>query len=124
MKDSPTHEDKPKVDGKSEVQEVKVEPTQPLPKDWRFTPYHLKDLIIDDVSKGVTTRSKLHDLYGQYAFISHFEPKNILEARAIHIGCLPCKKSLINLSITKFGIIFLGPMIDQLLVLNGSLEIS
>jgi len=47
--------------------------------DWRFTPYHPKDLIIGDVSKGVTTRSKLHDLCDHYAFISHFEPKNILE---------------------------------------------
>ena len=41
---------------------------------------HPKDLIIGDVSKGVTSHSKLHDLCGHFAFISHIEPKNILEA--------------------------------------------
>ena len=30
----------------------------------------------------VTTRSKFHDLYGHFAFISHIEPKNILEVKA------------------------------------------
>jgi len=80
LKDSSIQEDKPKIDVQSEDQEVEVEPTQPLPKDWRFTPHHPEDLIIGDVSKGVTTHSKLHDLCGHYAFISHFEPKNILEA--------------------------------------------
>ena len=79
MKDSPIQEDKPKIDVQSEVQEVEVEPPQPLPKDWRFTSHHPKDLILGEVSKRVTTRSKLHDLCGHYAFISHFEPKNILE---------------------------------------------
>ena len=27
----------------NENQEVEVEPTQPLPKDWRFNPHHPKD---------------------------------------------------------------------------------
>ena len=101
-----------------------MEPTQPLSKDWRFTSNHPKDLIIGDVSKGIITRSKLHDLCGHFAFISHTEPKNILEARSIRTGCLQCKKSSINLSAIKFGILFLDPMIDQILVLNGSLETS
>ena len=92
LRDSPTIEDMPKDDEGKEVQgnenqEVEVEPTQPLPKDWRYNPHHPKDLIIGEVSKGVTTRSKLHDFCGHYAFISHFEPKNILEPRATHIGC-------------------------------------
>ena len=38
LKDSPLQEDKSKVDVQSEVQEVEVEPTQPLSKDWKFTP--------------------------------------------------------------------------------------
>ena len=62
-KGSPIEEEKPKIDVQSEVQEVEVEQPQTLPKDWRFTPHHPKDLIIGDVSKGVTTRSKLHDLW-------------------------------------------------------------
>ena len=98
-----------------------METTQPLPKDWRFASNHLKDLIIGDVSKGVTTRSKLHDLFGHFAFISYIEPKNIIEAEANRIGCLQCKKSSINFSATKFDILFLDPMIDQPLVQNGSL---
>ena len=57
-----------------------MENSQPLPKDWRYATNHPKELILGDVSKGVTTRSKLHDLCGNFAFISHFEPKNILEA--------------------------------------------
>ena len=56
-----------------------MEPSQPLPKDWRYATNHPKDLIIGDVSKGVTTPSKLYDLCRHYAFISHIEPKNILE---------------------------------------------
>jgi len=43
---------------------------------------HPKDCIISDVSKGVTTRSKLHDICDNFAFISHIEPKNFLEAES------------------------------------------
>ena len=50
LKDSPIKE-KPKID-QGEVQEVEVEPTQPLPKDWRFASSHPKDLILGDVSRG------------------------------------------------------------------------
>ena len=66
LKDSPTLEDMPKDDEGNGVQEnevqgnenqeVEVEPTQPLPKDWRYNPHHPKDLIIGEVSKRVTTR--------------------------------------------------------------------
>ena len=44
------------------IQDVEVKPTQLLPKDWRYTPSQLKDLIIGDVSKGITIRSKLHNI--------------------------------------------------------------
>ena len=80
LKDSPIEEEKLKFDIQGEVQEVEMEPMLPLPKDWRYATSHPKGLIIGDVSKGVSTRSKLHDLCGHYAFISHIEPKNILEA--------------------------------------------
>ena len=80
LKDSPTLEDMPKGDDENEVQEVEVETTQLLLKDWRFASSHPKELTIGDESKGVTTRSKFHDFCGQFAFISHIEPKNILEA--------------------------------------------
>ena len=93
LKDSPIQEDKPKIDVQSEVQEVEMEPTQPLSKDWRFTPHHPKDLIIGDVSKGVTS-SKLHVLCGHYTFISHFEPKNILEAEGDSYWLLAMQEEL------------------------------
>ena len=73
-------EEKPKDDTNGEVQDVEVEPTQSRPKDWGYVTSHPKDLIIDDVSKGGNTRSKLHDICGHFVFISHIEPKNILEA--------------------------------------------
>ena len=71
-----------------------MEPSQLLPKDWRYATNHPKDLIIGDVSKGVTTCSKLHDLCGHYAFISHFEPKNILEAEGDSYWLLAMQEEL------------------------------
>ena len=82
MKDSPVQdeEEKPKNDTNGEVQDVEAKPTQPLPKNWRYATSHHKDLIIGDVSKRVTIRPKLHDIYFHFAFISHILSKNILEA--------------------------------------------
>jgi len=82
LKDSSAQEDedKSKNNTNGEIQDVKVEPTQPLPKNWRYTTSYPKDLIIGDISKGVTTRFKLHDICGHFALISHIESKNILEA--------------------------------------------
>ena len=67
LKNSPIQEDKPKLDKQGKVQEVEVTPTLPLSKDWRFATSHPKELIIGDLSKEVTTRSKLHDIYGHFA---------------------------------------------------------
>ena len=44
--------------------------------------------------KGVTTRSKLHELCGNFAFISHFEPKNILEAEGDSYWLLAMQEEL------------------------------
>ena len=83
LEDSPTQEDMQKLNG--EVQEAEVELFQPLLKDWRYATSHPKDLIIGDVSKGVSTRSKLHDLCGHYVFISQ---KTSSKSRATHISYL------------------------------------
>ena len=81
MKVSPAPKENDKKNNTNgEAQDVEVEPTQPLLKDWRFTTNHPKDLIIGDVSKGVTTHSKLHDICFHFTFITHIEPKNILKA--------------------------------------------
>ena len=64
-------------------------------------------------------------LCGNFAFISHFEPKNILEAEGDSYWLLAMQEeSSINLSATKFGTLFLDLMIDQPLILNGSLGTS
>ena len=71
-----------------------MEQTQPLSKDWRFASNYLKDIIIGDVSKGVTIRSKLHDLCGHHAFISYIEPKNILKAEVDSYWLLAMQEEL------------------------------
>ena len=94
LNDSSIQEDKPKLDEQCEVQEVEVAPTQLLPKDWKYATSHPKGLIICDVSKGVITRSKLHDFCGHFAFISHIEPKNILEAEGNSYWLLAMQEEL------------------------------
>ena len=62
LKDSPLHDnDKPKDDEHSEAQDVEVEQIQPLPKDCSYATSYPKDLILGDIFKGVTARSKLLD---------------------------------------------------------------
>jgi len=74
-------EDEKKMDdANGEDHNIEVEPTQPLPKEWRYAINHPKDLIIGDVFKWATIHSKLHDLCSHFTFISHIEPKNILKA--------------------------------------------
>jgi len=45
-------DDKSKDDEHSEAQNVEVEPTQSLLKNWRYATSHPKDLILGEVSKG------------------------------------------------------------------------
>jgi len=104
LKDSPIIEGIPKDDEGNEAQEKEaqgneiqgneVEPTQQLPKDWRYNSHHPKDRVIGEVSQGVTTRSKLHNFCGHYAFISHFEPKSVLEAEANSYWLLAMQEEL------------------------------
>jgi len=71
FKASSMQEDKSKDDEHGKVQDIEVEPT---------SHFQRIGVIIGDVSKRVTTRSKLHYICGYFAFISHIEPKNILKA--------------------------------------------
>ena len=96
LKDSSAQENevKPKDNTNSEVQDVEMEPSQQLPMDWRYATSHPNDLIIGDVSKEVTTRSKLHDICGHFAFISHIKPKNILETEGDSYWLLAMQEEL------------------------------
>ena len=100
------------------------EQVQLLPKDWKYVSSHPKELIIGEVSKGVSTRSNVHNLCDFVAFISHIKPRNIHKAEVDFDWLLIMQEELINLSVTKNGDLFLDPKIDQLLVLSGSLETS
>jgi hypothetical protein len=51
-----------------------------LPKSWNVVHSHPKELIIGEVERGVSTRSKLKNICNNMAFLSQIEPKNINEA--------------------------------------------
>ena len=51
-----------------------------LPKEWRYVHNHPTSLIIGDLSKGVTTRNFLRNIYENLAFLSQIEPTNFHEA--------------------------------------------
>ena len=63
----------------------KIEPDN-NPKEWQYVSGHPKELIIDEVSKGVLTRSKLDHECATYVFISSIEPKNVVEACSDDFG--------------------------------------
>jgi len=96
MKDSLEQEEKSREDQSGKVQEVQDEdqPTQPLSKECKYASSHLKDLIIGDISKEVTIRFKHQDICGHYAFISHIESKNILEAEGDSYWLLAMQEKL------------------------------
>ena len=124
LKDSPIQKDKPKLDEQGEVQEVEVAPTLPLSKDWRFATSHPKELIIGDVSEGVTARSKLHDFCDHFVFISHIELKNILKAEGDSYWLLAMQEQLNQFERNQVWHLVPDPMIDQPLVLNRFLGTS
>ena len=80
LKESPLQEDdKTKDDDHGEAQDVEVKQIQPFLKDWRYATSLPKHLFLGNVSKRVTTCSKLRHICGHVAFLSHIEPQNILE---------------------------------------------
>ena len=75
-----------------------------------------------DVSKEITIRSKLHDICGHFTFISHIEPKNILEADGDSYWLLAMQEKLNQFEHNQFWHLTPRPQIDQLLVLNRFLR--
>ena len=66
--------------GQEGCQEEEVQPSQPLLRGWKYASSHPMNLIIGEASKGVSIRSKVHNLCEYFVFISHREPRNIQEA--------------------------------------------
>ena len=50
-----------------------------LPKEWRYAKSHLQDLIVRDVSKGISTRSDIQQAKN-YAFTYQIVLKNVNDA--------------------------------------------
>ena len=51
-----------------------------LPKEWRYAHNHPRDLIIDDPSQGVRTRSSFRDTFNYLVFVPQIKSKYIEEA--------------------------------------------
>nr|XP_027095976.1 uncharacterized protein LOC113715874 [Coffea arabica] len=51
-----------------------------LPRAWKFVQNHPKELIIRDPSENVRTHSSSRQLIDNFALVSHFEPKNVVNA--------------------------------------------
>ncbi|XP_071933809.1 uncharacterized protein [Coffea arabica] len=51
-----------------------------LPRAWKFVQNHPKELIIGDPSEKVRTCSSSRQLIDNFALVSHFEPKNVVDA--------------------------------------------
>ncbi|KAH9697694.1 Integrase catalytic domain-containing protein [Citrus sinensis] len=54
--------------------------SQTLPNEWRYVSSHPKDVILGDLSRGVTTRSSLTNTCEHATFISQIEPKSFPDA--------------------------------------------
>jgi hypothetical protein len=57
---------------------------------------HPVDQILGDISKGVTTRSRLANFCEHYSFVSSIEPFKVEEALLDPDWCWPCRKSSIT----------------------------
>ena len=66
---------------KQENKEVhEMEQQQDLPKEWSFAHNHPRELILGDLSKGITTRASMKNVCRHLAFLSQVEPKMFLDA--------------------------------------------
>ena len=52
-----------------------------MPREWRNTHSHPKELIIGNPSQDIKTKALFRNALNHFAFISHFEPKIIYKAK-------------------------------------------
>uniref|UniRef100_A0A2N9H8V7 CCHC-type domain-containing protein n=1 Tax=Fagus sylvatica TaxID=28930 RepID=A0A2N9H8V7_FAGSY len=95
-----------------------------LPKSWNVVHSHPKELIIGEVERGVSTRSKLKNICNNMAFLSQIEPKNINEAIEDESWILAMQEELNQFERNKvrYGLLHLDPRITPSLVQNGYSE--
>jgi hypothetical protein len=65
--------------------------------------HHLVDQILGDISKGVTTRSRLANFYEHYSFVSSIEPFRVEEALQDSDWVLAMQEELNNFKRMKSG---------------------
>ena len=68
--------------------------SQILPKEWRYISSHLKDLVLSDPLKGVTTRSLFRNTYQYAAFIFQIELKSFSDAENDESWIMAIKEEL------------------------------
>ena len=71
-----------------------------LPRAWKFAHNHPRELIIGDPSEKVRTRSSRH-LIDNLAFVSHIEPKNVVDALNDEHWILAMEEELIQFERNK-----------------------
>src|SRR4051812_33415145 len=69
-----------KYESHNNVEKEGISNNEELPKAWTNVKDHPIDNIIEDISKSVTTRSKISNFCHHLAFISQVEPKNAKDA--------------------------------------------
>jgi hypothetical protein len=91
--------------GAQEEQAMEEEAPQAPPTQVRATIQrdHPVDQILGDISKGVTTHSRLANFCEHYSFVSYIEPFRVEEALQDRTGCWPCRKSSTTSRGMKFG---------------------
>jgi hypothetical protein len=91
--------------GAQEEQSVEEEAPLAPPTQVRATIQrnHPVDQILGDISKGVTTRSRLANFREHYSFVFSIEPFGYKRPCKIRIGCWPCRKSSTTSRGMKFG---------------------
>src|SRR3954470_2341235 len=72
--------EKEKDESHDEHKEESISKNEELPKAWTNVKDHPIDNIIGDISKGVTTRSKISNFCHHFTFVSQVEPKNAKDA--------------------------------------------
>jgi len=72
--------DETKVNDLEQSKEITATPPKDLPREWRTQRDLSLDNIIGEISKGVSTLSRLRILCNNIAFVSRIEPRNINEA--------------------------------------------